>query len=218
MLEALRKYFLSRRLIFPILVEIITIAASRLSPRNVIYFMAGFYLFLIVYFAPIFYKKPLKKGKRIRKYFLVHASVTAIAVTAAFFMRKYALILIQKGWHDDGMTDIVWKNNIGGIFFYALTFMVLMPLGETLFFRAALVRLSSRRSIICSSIFSLLLLIPLHADSVHGIIPMLIPALAFTICYGIFRNIYAVLAVSIIFCVHDSFENVAYSLARLYLR
>lgn len=218
MLEALRKYFLSRRLILPILVEIVTISASRLSPRNVIYFMAGFYLFLIVYFAPVFCSKPVRKGKKRRKDFLIHFFVTALAALVAFFMRKYVLLLVQKSWHNDGVIDIIWKNNVGSIFFYALTFMILMPLGETLFFRFALIKLSSVREAVLSSIFSILLLLPLHADSIHGILPVALPALAITVCYCIFKNIYAVLAVYIIFCVHDSFENVAYSLARLYLR
>ena len=215
-----------KRLIFPLLWELIFIVTSILLPNRTLYLYFLFYLGLIIYFRKDYsFCKQCEVFKDFRKFWLP-VLLTSAAIGLCYVIKTR--VLMRFFMVPDGRISIWMSDSFPVVLLFALTTILMEPLAEELFFRQALIVLPEKDdgksrlvhiALIAGTVmFSLLICSLSHATGLLGIAEAALMALPLTIVYLKTRNIYIPLLVHFGFNLYDKVPSVVYSLMRLSLR
>lgn len=214
-----------KRLIFPLLWELIFIVTSILLPGRTLYLYFLFYLGLIIYFRKDYsFCKQCEVFKDFRKFWLP-VLLTSAAMGLCYVIKTRVLMNFMI---PDGRIGISMSDSYPDVLLYALTTILMEPLAEELFFRQALIVLPEKDDgksrlvhialITGTMICSLLICSLSHATGFLGIAKAALMVLPLTIVYLKTRNIYIPLLVHFGFNLYEKLPDVVYYLMRLSMR
>ena len=232
-----------KRLLFPVALEAVFIAAVSFMPNRSLYFYFLSYLGIIIYFRKDFsFRKQIYNITDIKGFWVpVVLTALGLGLCNAIKTRVLSQMFLMV---PDGAISIWMPDSYPGITLFALTMVVMAPLSEELFFRKAMIMLPykatdnpaltegvERTSLpawlrgvpfwvlsFVSLAASLVLCALTHATQPLGIVGAVIMALPLAVSYLLTRNMYVPLLVHIGFAVYNRIEPIIYVIMRLYLR
>ena len=206
-----------KNLAFPLIWELLFITFVIIKPFKTIYILFVFYLVLIVYFAKDFsFKEYFKNFKNIKK-FWIPVALTIVGMQLAHMV---SVNLIAPAFVDvaDGVYHSTQDNSYMGEIIHALTLLFLLPVGEELFFRKAIMNFDSAVSAIATFSLGLVLCGFSYACLPLGVVEYIILALPLAAAFFCTRNIYVPITVHVIYMMSQNLEGIIYDFARLSMR
>ena len=210
-----------KRLIFPLVLEAVFVAACLLLPNKTLYLYFLFYAALIIYFAKDFsFHAQVERFKDVKGFWM---PVFFTAVALVLCQTVITKVIMRFVFVPDGRIGIWMPDSYAGVILFGFTTIFMGPLAEALFFRKALVRLPGDKDVtiavaLGSVIISLLLCSLSHATGWLGILEAALLVLPLTVSYLKTRNIYIPMLVHIGFMLYENFPSVVYVIARLSMR
>ena len=206
-----------KNLAFPLIWELLFIIFVILKPFKTIYVLLVFYLVLIVYFAKDFsFKDYFANLKDIKKFWLP-VVLTIVAMQVAHMINKD---LITPAFVDaaDGIYHATQDNSYSGEIIHALTLLFLLPIGEELFFRKAIMNFDSAFSAIGTFVLGLVLCGFSYACLPLGVVEYMVLSLPLAAAFFCTRNIYVPITVHVLYMMYQNLEGIIYDFARLSMR
>ena len=178
------------KLIFPIIWEILFILSCMfLTEEYITVTNFIFYLGIAVYFILLgdFNWQELTDNIKSGKKFWSAVGLTILGMIVAYAISIVPQII--KPDLDDRMINLV-RTDWFRLILFALSTMILPPLAEELFYRKAMINMSSKTALIVSSIIAMSLYALEHSLGLYGFLMAFIWAIPFTVSYIKTKNIY----------------------------
>ena len=206
-----------KNLAFPLIWELLFIVFVIIAPFKTIYVLLVFYLVLLVYFAKDFsFKEYFSNFKDIKR-FWIPVVLTIIGVQLAHMVNEN---LIGPAFVDvaDGIYHPTQDNSYIGELVHAITLLFLLPVGEELFFRKAIMNFDSAVSAIATFSLGLVLCGFTYACLPLGVVEYIVLSLPLAAAFFCTRNIYVPITVHMIFMMYQNLEGIIYDFVRLSMR
>lgn len=206
-----------KNLAFPLIWEALFIAFIIIAPFKTIYISLVFYLVLLVYFAKDFSFRDFFSNLKNIKAFWIPVVLTVAGVQLAYIVNKN---LIGPAFVDvaDGIYHSTQDNSYVGEIVHAVTLLFLLPVGEELFFRKAIMNFDSAVSAIATFTLGLVLCGFTYACLPLGVIEYMLLSLPLAAAFFCTRNLYVPITVHMIFMAYQNLEGIIYDFARLSMR
>lgn len=218
-----KEYLNKKRLLLPLafaalFLVLVHVIWGKATPRRIMYLNLAFYLFIIVYYFRAFQEQELLKGVKNVRSFLAIAFLSLCGLHLAYVARVFLIRFSFETWHENGMIDQYVTESYLSFLLYSVIMLILMPVGEELFFRYALVSFSSKKATALTVIFSLLLYVAMNADHPSGFLTLTVPAIVLTVAYLLTKNIYLTIIVHVIYSIVLNGEFIGYAFVRMLYR
>ena len=206
-----------KNLVFPLIWELLFIIFVIIAPFKTIYVLFVFYLVLIVYFAKDFSFKDFFTGFKDIKKFWIPVALTIVGMQLAHMVNEN---LIGPAFVDavDGIYHSTQDNSYIGEVCHAITLLFLLPVGEELFFRKAIMNFDSALTAIASFSLGLVLCGFTYACLPLGVVEYMVLSLPLAVAFFCTRNIYVPITVHMVFMAYQNLEGIIYDFARLSMR
>ena len=206
-----------KNLAFPLIWELLFIVFVIIAPFKTIYVLLVFYLVILVYFAKDFSFKDYFSNFKDIKRFWIPVVLTIIGVQLAHMVNEN---LIGPAFVDvaDGIYHPTQDNSYIGELVHAITLLFLLPVGEELFFRKAIMNFDSAVSAIATFSLGLVLCGFTYACLPLGVVEYIVLSLPLAAAFFCTRNIYVPITVHMIFMMYQNLEGIIYDFVRLSMR
>ena len=208
--------------ILPVCAEIAFIIYCILYPHQTLAAYTVLYLVLVIYYFR--HISPKRMSTRLQKEHQLWIPLL-VALAGAAAIQVFAQKMFTANYTDGRIA--VWTNgSLFHILLFAVVSFLLRPVAEEHFFRRGLISFDSKKTMILTTIVSLLLNALIYTDFAayptslifFGILKSVLIALPFTLVYLKTRSTSVSIAVHIVFALLQDLPNVVYDLARFTLR
>ena len=211
-----------KKLLFPVLAEVLYIVSYIEWPEKVLYFDVVFCIILIIYFRKLFSFSKWKAFCRLPQFWI------AVGLTAAVAYGIYRLTNVLSFREILGVSEgtiftmIPSSTTMAGSLFnmllYTLITVILPPFVEGLFYRRAMVRFETPALMVITAIAGMILCSLRYALGWPGIIEGVLISLPFTIIFLITHNVYIPVTAQLIVGILRFAYPIAYDIARIMTR
>ena len=221
--QALKEYIKKKRLTIPLIVVtvyllLVHVVWGKSLSRRFMYLNLVFYLFIANYYFGCFRERHFLDGVKTLKRFLAGGFLALCCLHVAAVGRNFLIRFCLDQWHEHGMIDQYVTESYLTFTLYSFIVLILIPIGEELFFRYAMISFASKKETALTVIFSILLYVAMNANYWTGLMTLTLPVLVYTICYLLTKNIYLTILIHIINSIVLNGEFIGYAFARMIYR